>query len=161
VVFSIDDVNAEPYVSDEAYPDESEGSEEAEAEAAEDDYGAMQVKLSIQITKPDKPGALCIDATAQDSRILIEQFRFFKDADAVNPKSFDVELKGRGQYLGPVFQNLDEELQREVEVFVENRGINEELATFVGDYIDWKEQKEYMQWMRSKSLESPEYRLPY
>ena len=68
----------------------------------------------------------------------------------VTPKSFDVEKKRLDQYAGPNFSNLDEGLQEQIETYAANRGINEELATFVVDYIDWKEQREYVQWLESE-----------
>ena len=50
---------------------------------------------------------------------------------------------------GPPFSNLDEDLQILLEKYLEERGINTRLALFIPDYIDHKEQKEYIKWLNS------------
>merc|ERR1712187_932281 len=52
-------------------------------------------------------------------------------------------------YAGPPFENLDEELQTFLERFLEERGINAELANMIPDYIQVKEQKEYVRWLEN------------
>ena len=56
-------------------------------------------------------------------------------------------------YPGPPFQQLDEEVQNLTEAYLEARGINTNLAVFVPDFIDVREQKEYLAWLeRVKSF---------
>ena len=50
---------------------------------------------------------------------------------------------------GPPFNNLDEDLQILLEKYLEERGINTRLALFIPDYIDHKEQKEYIKWLNN------------
>lgn len=50
-------------------------------------------------------------------------------------------------YLGPPFGNLDEDLQVILERYLDERGINTALALFVPDYVDYKEQREYVTWL--------------
>ena len=50
-------------------------------------------------------------------------------------------------YTGPPFQQLDEEVQGLLEQYLDVRGINTALALFIPDYIDVKEQKEYLGWL--------------
>jgi complement component 1 Q subcomponent-binding protein len=57
-------------------------------------------------------------------------------------------------YAGPPFGNLDSDLQAMLERYLDERGINAQLATFVPDYIDYKEQREYVQWLESESAEN-------
>jgi complement component 1 Q subcomponent-binding protein len=52
-------------------------------------------------------------------------------------------------YAGPPFGNLDEDLQVLFERYLDERGINTSLALFVPDYIDFKEQKEYLSWLEN------------
>jgi complement component 1 Q subcomponent-binding protein len=44
-------------------------------------------------------------------------------------------------YRGPEYDNLDVALQDEFEAFLKERGLNESLAQFIGQYADYKEQK--------------------
>jgi len=46
---------------------------------------------------------------------------------------------------------LDEDLQLLLERYLDERGINTALALFVPDYVDFKEQREYLSWLSSKS----------
>jgi len=50
-------------------------------------------------------------------------------------------------YAGPPFQQLDEDVQNLLGAYLDARGINTALALFVPEYIDVKEQKEYMGWL--------------
>ena len=50
-------------------------------------------------------------------------------------------------YTGPPFQQLDEDVQGLLEQYLDVRGINAALAQFIPDYIDVKEQKEYLGWL--------------
>ena len=50
-------------------------------------------------------------------------------------------------YTGPPFQQLDEEVQGMLEQYLDVRGINTALALFIPDYIDVKEQREYLGWL--------------
>jgi complement component 1 Q subcomponent-binding protein, mitochondrial len=50
-------------------------------------------------------------------------------------------------YTGPPFEQLDEEVQGMLESYLDARGINTYLALFIPDYIDVKEQKEYVAWL--------------
>ena len=52
-------------------------------------------------------------------------------------------------WQGPPFNNLDEDLQILLEKYLEERGINTRLALFIPDYIDHKEQKEYIKWLNN------------
>jgi complement component 1 Q subcomponent-binding protein len=51
-------------------------------------------------------------------------------------------------YAGPPFQQLDEELQTLFEEYLQGRGVSEYLANVLPDYIDVKEQKEYVAWLQ-------------
>lgn len=50
-------------------------------------------------------------------------------------------------YAGPPFAQLDEELQNFFVNYLEERGIDANIALFIPDYIDVKEQREYLAWL--------------
>lgn len=57
----------------------------------------------------------------------------------------EADWKRRGLYIGPQFPTLDQEVQDHFVSFLEERGINEELATFIPLLAEWKEQRgEYL-----------------
>ncbi|KAK4700154.1 hypothetical protein P7C70_g6100, partial [Phenoliferia sp. Uapishka_3] len=152
LLFSISDLDAgdvEPESFDEAEadgavaePTESEGAEE-EGEAS------FPVEATITVTKSNGGGALTIDAVAQDGLFSISNISFYNDAKLANGLTAEDDWKRQGLYIGPDFQNLDEAVQTEFENYLEERGINSDLALFIPDFAEYKEQKEYLTWLTS------------
>ncbi|KAF1362560.1 mitochondrial glyco protein [Lizonia empirigonia] len=127
----------------------------ADREELEDDYEGdvdgeqgFPAHASIRIERPGK-GALAIEATAQDGDFLIEDLYYFPDAELADPQTAEKDWARRTLYTGPPFNNLDEDLQILLEKYLEERGINTRLALFIPDYIDHKEQKEYIRWLNN------------
>ncbi|XP_014561780.1 hypothetical protein COCVIDRAFT_33388 [Bipolaris victoriae FI3] len=126
----------------------------ADREELEDDYEndesqqGFPAHASIRIERPGK-GALAIEATAQDGDFLIEDLYYFPSADLADPATAEKDWARRALYTGPPFNNLDEDLQILLEKYLEERGINTRLALFIPDYIDHKEQKEYVRWLNN------------
>lgn len=116
-----------------------------------DEEGQQQgfpARANIRIERPGK-GALAIEASAQDGDFLIEELWHFSEAELADPQTAEQEWKRRSLYTGPPFSNLDEDLQILLEKYLEERGINTRMALFVPDYIDHKEQKEYIRWLKN------------
>ncbi|KAK5995618.1 Mitochondrial acidic MAM33-like protein [Cladobotryum mycophilum] len=146
VSFSIADItNYDPYsedaaLEDEELQDESKPSSKQQEDAEDleedlDEEPAAPINLSIVIEKPGKTaGALNIDATAQDGAIVVENLFFYEDAKVARIDSPDAAQK-RADVL--------------MERFLEERGINQAMAIFVPDFVDVKEQREYLRWLNN------------
>jgi len=139
VLFSIADIDAP---QDTAF----EGAEESEEQEA---LNVAPIRCSITISKGSDQGALAIDALAQDGAIVIDNVSFYKDAKLATDLTSEADWKRRGLYIGPQFDHLDVGVQEEFERFLDERGIGGELAIFVGEYSEYKEQKEYVKWLQS------------
>ncbi|XP_043698947.1 uncharacterized protein At2g39795, mitochondrial-like [Telopea speciosissima] len=50
-------------------------------------------------------------------------------------------------YAGPDFKDLDDELQNAYQEFLEERGVNDELAVFLHEYMVNKDKTEFMRWL--------------
>lgn len=122
------------------------GEEDGEAGAGGD--SAMSMNLNIVIEKPGK-GCINLDAVAQDSAIIVENMSYYQDPAIAHSSSPEAVHKSRDVYPGPPFGTLDEDLQLLMEQYLEERGINNALAVFVPDYMDYKEQREYLQWLNN------------
>lgn len=123
------------------------------AELADEDEGAepdagVPCRLRVIIEKPGK-GALNIEAMASDGGIIVENLYHYADAALAHVESADAAHRAQDVYPGPPFGSLDEDLQILVERFLEERGVAQALAVFVPDYMDMKEQKEYMAWLNN------------
>jgi complement component 1 Q subcomponent-binding protein len=153
VTFSIADLNnidPEADYEDRALADEDSAAaqkelhgEDAEAEEPSDSFPA---RVNVVIEKADK-GALAIETVAQDGQIIIDNVYYYTDAALAHAKTAELAHKRQDLYVGPPFGNLDEDLQVLLERYLDERGINTALALFVPDYIDAKEQKEYLKWL--------------
>ncbi|KAI9499617.1 mitochondrial glycoprotein [Zychaea mexicana] len=121
----------------------------AEGEEAEDDVApSFPVRASITVEKDGK-GAVTIDTVAQDGDMAIESVMFYKESRLANEQSAEADWQRRGLYIGPQFAELDENLQGLFARYLEERGVNAGLAAFLPDYVEYKEQKEYVHWLDS------------
>ncbi|KAJ5624121.1 hypothetical protein N7510_000430 [Penicillium lagena] len=105
-------------------------------------------RVNVSVEKPNG-GSLLIQTLVQDGVFQIEEVSYFQNADLANAQTAEKDWARQSLYAGPPFENLDEALQANFERFLEERGINAELANMIPDYITVKEQKEYMRWLES------------
>ncbi|KAF2174873.1 mitochondrial glyco protein [Zopfia rhizophila CBS 207.26] len=125
----------------------------ADREELDDEYDDEQpagfpARANIRIERPGK-GALVLEAVAQDGDFLIEDIYHFPSADLADPATAEKDWQRRTLYTGPPFANLDEDLQILFEKYLEARDINTRMALFIPEYIDHKEQREYVRWLNN------------
>ncbi|PSR79852.1 mitochondrial glyco protein [Coniella lustricola] len=162
VTFSIADIASmdnEMMEDDQALSDEdgellnddprSQQGEEVEDMDGESAEGGVSCRLNIVVEKPGQKGALNIEAMVQDASVIVENMYFYQDPAIAHSSNADAVHKGRDVYPGPPFGTLDEDLQLLMEQYLDERGINSALAVFVPDYMDLKEQKEYLTWLNN------------
>jgi len=118
---------------------------DGEGEGGEHDQ-SFPSRLNVVVEKAGK-GALAVECIAQDGDIIIENAYYFANAAHAMAKTPEAMSERQDLYVGPPFGNLDEDLQVLLERYLEERGVNAALAIFVPDYIDMKEQKEYLRWL--------------
>ena len=137
---------------DRVAPADREGfaDEETPPSGSDEDEPSFPARINVMIEKVGK-GTLQIETTAQDGEIVIENVYYFKDAELADAKTAELDWKRKDLYEGPPFGNLDEDLQVLLERYLDERGINTALAMWVPEYIDFKEQREYLNWLSSKS----------
>ncbi|MCJ1312169.1 hypothetical protein MMC25_005843 [Agyrium rufum] len=132
----------------EAPADRPELQDDESADAGEDQVAtSFPATLNITIEKPGAQGVLQLETVATDGVIVIENAYYFPSADLADAKTAEQDWTKRGIYAGPEFGNLDQELQVLLERYLDERGINTALALWVPEYIDFKEQREYIEWL--------------
>jgi len=139
VVFSISDLQNDVEADD---FDGAEG-EEGEAEVPH----SYPVRCSISITKDPGTGALTFDAMAQEGVFVIENISFYADGKLGTEMTAEADWKRRGLYIGPQFETLDVGVQEEFIRHLQERGVDDDLASFIPELIEHKEQKEYIKWL--------------
>ena len=134
-------------------PSDREDEDLATAEDAEDaaEEPSFPARVNVMIEKVGK-GTLQIETTAQDGEIGIDSVYFFKDTELADAKTAELDWKRRNLYEGPPFGNLDEDLQLLLERYLDERGVNTALAMWIPEYVDFKEQREYLDWLSSESI---------
>jgi len=139
VMFSIADLESEQPEFEEETP---EGEEE-------EPVGALfPLRCSITVSKPSG-GALHFEGLIQDSSVVVQNICFYKDAALATDLSADADWRRRGLYIGPQFDQLDVNVQEEFDEFLAQRGVDQSLAMFLPEYAEYKEQKEYVEWLQS------------
>ncbi|KAF7360691.1 hypothetical protein MVEN_00800900 [Mycena venus] len=126
---------------------------EDEEDPATDDEGneppLTELRVSLSISKPTHDGALNADLYCANGGFQIANWAFFKSARIGQELSIESDFARRTVYTGPMFEMLDSGLQEHFESFLRERGIDEELAAFVPEYAQWKEQREYVGWLKA------------
>lgn len=137
----------------ETSPESSASPTEEDDEIAGDDQEPnFPARLHVTIEKHGAPGAMQIEAIAQDGMINIENVYYFQKAEFADAKTAEQDWARRLLYSGPPFGNLDQDLQVLLERYLDERGINTALALWVPEYIDLKEQREYQNWLSGQSI---------
>ncbi|CAG8536773.1 9331_t:CDS:2 [Cetraspora pellucida] len=130
---------------------EIDDSSQEEEEDDEDDGSTEQslpVRCSITIEKPGK-GALGFESIIADGVFLINFVSYYQDAKLAGDWTAEADWKRRGYYPGPSFETLDNDVQVLFEKYLEERGINTSVALFISNYVEYKEQKEYIKWLEN------------
>ncbi|KAJ7567756.1 hypothetical protein O6H91_01G005600 [Diphasiastrum complanatum] len=116
--------------------------EEDDDQADEDDDDEQvtpeSVHMTVSISKGGDKPVLEISSVTSGEDVSIERVAYLE-----NPS--DKELV----YDGPEFVELDEELQKQFQRFLESRGVNEELGHFLMQYMPEKERQEYVRWLKN------------
>ncbi|KAJ1913369.1 Mitochondrial acidic protein mam33 [Tieghemiomyces parasiticus] len=127
---------------------------EAADEANEEDDEDMPlpennypVRFNVTVEKPGTP-VLSFDLTAEDGDYGVDHICVYRDAKTARTQTAEADYARRGHYLGPNFGFLDDDLKSAFETYLEERGIDSSLAIFIPDYIEYKEQGEYVRWLK-------------
>lgn len=105
------------------------------------------MNVAVTVRRGNKPSALRIDLVAEDGDFSVQSIAHSQSAvtDAFDP---GFQTGAEKHYSGPPFQQLDEELQNMFENYLTERGIDTALAVYIPNYIDAKEQREYLAWLK-------------
>ncbi|PVU97342.1 hypothetical protein BB559_002077 [Furculomyces boomerangus] len=110
----------------------------------------FHVNLILTITKPNSP-TLHFDLVAEEGEIGVNQMMFFNNPKIALEQTSEADYTRRGSYIGPVFGQLSDDLKDGIDLFLEDRGIDTGLVMFMQDYIEFKEQGEYLHWLEQFS----------
>ncbi|PON80986.1 Mitochondrial glycoprotein [Trema orientale] len=98
----------------------------------------LHISLIVNISKEKNGNMLEIVCSAWTEELEIDKVSIRKQ-ESVLAKP----------YPGPIFKDLDDELQNSLYEFLEARGINDELAVFLHHYMKNKDRTEFIRWMET------------
>lgn len=121
--------------------------------SAEDDESPLTIAATILVEKPETSdaGSLEISAAVEEGSFFVEHVSFTSSPKLLHDQTAEGEWQRRGFFGGPSFANLEESVQRDFHDFLADRGINEDFADFLQQYLEFKEQKEYKIWLKNVS----------
>lgn len=112
---------------------------EVDAEENEEHENAMMVPIMVSIKKGNKEMEFnCVSG----DQLSVESVRMVEDEEVE-----DEEVENA--YEGPMFNELELELQDEFMDYLKERGIHDDFAKYISLYADVKEQKEYVLFLRN------------
>ncbi|SPO31703.1 probable Mrb1 - Mitochondrial p32 Family Protein [Ustilago trichophora] len=127
-------------------PEGEEDGAEMEASPDQPETADFPVRISATFTKPSE-GALMLDAFVQDGEINVDNIAYYKDKNMATRIDAEADFERRGIYLGPQFETLDDALQSQFHQYLSERGFDANLALFIPNYAEYKEQREYCAWL--------------
>ncbi|XP_076900988.1 uncharacterized protein At2g39795, mitochondrial-like [Bidens hawaiensis] len=96
----------------------------------------LYISMVVDIFKDDETGILEFLCNVWPDSVEIDKV-FMHVQDGMTGKP----------YLGPPFDDLDDELQTSLYDFLETRGINDELAAYLHKCMQHKSKNEYIRWL--------------
>ncbi|CDH08334.1 related to Mitochondrial acidic protein MAM33 [Zygosaccharomyces bailii ISA1307] len=113
-------------------------------------YGENFANVNVVVAKEADQSTISIELlmNLSEGAFYVDSVTPFANADAALNESAEAEVKRELLYHGPPFSNLDEELQESLEAYLESRGVTEELAAFIESFSEFKENQEYIKWLK-------------
>ncbi|KAJ1668248.1 Mitochondrial acidic protein mam33 [Coemansia sp. RSA 1813] len=98
-----------------------------------------------------KPGApvLHMELECEEGEIGIDRMKFISDEETAIANTLEKDWQRKQVYCGPIFGQLSDDLKENVDEFLAERNIDTALTLFMLDYIEYKEQGEYLQWLKN------------
>ncbi|VVA91485.1 unnamed protein product [Arabis nemorensis] len=98
----------------------------------------LHITFIVNISKEGDGETLEIMCSAWPDTIQISKF-FIRKSSKSSPNA----------YIGPEFEEMEDELQDSLYRFLEERGISDDLAVFLHQYMKNKYKAEYIRWMET------------
>lgn len=122
-----------------------------EMEQDMDELSDNFANVNVVIVKKSDDSALSFELlmNLQEGSFYVDSVTPYEQSNLALNESAEKEVQRELRYHGPPFSNLDESLQESLEVYLESRGITEELTSFISGYSEFKENNEYIEWLRN------------
>ncbi|KAJ1762719.1 Mitochondrial acidic protein mam33 [Coemansia sp. RSA 1935] len=142
-------LNAENPIADfETYRENDSGDVQKEAEINADDTPEdFAIGFTATISK-NSTDMLFLELESNEGEVGVNHMRFLSNKDVSDISGMDLEWVRQKAYCGPLFGQLSDDLKENIDAFLAERNIDTGLTLFMQDYIEHKEQSEYLNWLR-------------
>ncbi|KAJ1734150.1 Mitochondrial acidic protein mam33 [Coemansia biformis] len=150
VVFDVSEIRNidDPIADISVYRENEQGDAVKEAEAkSEDAPKDFPIFFTATFAKPGAP-VLHMELESEECEVGVDHMRFIPEEAMAVGKDMASEWGRKQVYCGPIFGQLSDDLKENVDAFLAERGIDTALTLFMQDYIEFKEQGDYLDWLR-------------
>lgn len=113
-----------------------------EDDEEDEDESPPEYEVEVKITKSGSDESFVLHCTASWDELEIEQIQHVLATDKDNIKS---------PYAGPLFEELEEPVQKALETYAKERKLDGELGTFICAYAEEKRHQEYVNFLSRAS----------
>ncbi|KAJ9081550.1 Mitochondrial acidic protein mam33 [Entomophthora muscae] len=106
------------------------------------------IKFHAVLAKPGK-GSIFFDCMIVDASLETHNVMYYPETWRAQPTRVSDTPRLCDKVYISMFGDLEDEIKEAIEIHLENRGIDEEMAAFVREYAVFKEQNEYMSWLNN------------
>ncbi|RLN69678.1 hypothetical protein BBJ28_00019625 [Nothophytophthora sp. Chile5] len=133
------DLDEDDYLDDDEDEEEEHDHDHDHDEEEEDDEEdeLPGIRFTADVTRDNQ--GLQFECVAS-SNLTVERVRFLKDAVK--------DVEDEALYVGPTFMDLELDVQDKLYGYLADRKIDDELAQFITQYADLKEQREYLAFLQ-------------
>ncbi|KAJ2437547.1 Mitochondrial acidic protein mam33 [Coemansia sp. RSA 2424] len=143
-ILNIDD----PIADISVYRESEQGDAVKEAEKkSEDTPEDFPIFFTATFAKPGAP-VLHMELESEDGIIGVDHMKFLPSEEAATSVSLEKDWARKQVYCGPIFGQLSDDLKENVDEFLAERSIDTALTLFMQDFIEYKEQGEYLNWLK-------------
>ncbi|KAK8954991.1 hypothetical protein KSP39_PZI002356 [Platanthera zijinensis] len=109
------------------------------AAAGGEEEPRLHISLIVEVSKGEASGSVLqfVCSAWPDSLDVEKVFPVSRGPAALRP------------FMGPHFKELDDELQAALRSYLEERGVNDDLAEFLHEYMENKDKTEVIRWMKN------------
>ncbi|KAJ2463507.1 Mitochondrial acidic protein mam33, partial [Coemansia sp. RSA 2320] len=143
-ILNIDD----PIADISVYRENDQGDAVKEAEKkSEDTPEDFPIYFTATFAKPGAP-ILHMELECEEGEIGVDHMKFLPDEETAVSATVDKDWARKQVYCGPIFGQLSDDLKENIDEFLAERNIDTALTLFMQDFIEYKEQGEYLNWLK-------------
>ncbi|KAJ1725389.1 Mitochondrial acidic protein mam33 [Coemansia erecta] len=144
-ILNVDD----PIADISVYRENEEGDAVKEAERkAEDTPEDFPICFTATFAKPGAP-VLHMELECEEGEIGVDHMKFLPDEESAIAGTTEKDWARRQVYCGPIYGQLSDDLKENIDEFLAERNVDTALTLFMQDFIEYKEQGEYLNWLKS------------